>query len=439
MAKSLHRLTTKHVENAAPGTAINDGGGLFYKATAKGSGRWTFKFTSSDPDYITAQTEKGSALRQREMGLGPFPGTGLATAREKAAEARSVVSRGLDPIAEAAKAMAAALADAQAASVVAGAMTFGRYAQEVFFPARLPEFTHPAHIQQWKATFRTYTAPINDKRLRDITRADVLGIIGPIWSEKNETASRVRGRIERLIAHATQNGQFEGDNPAAWRQFDATLSRTKTMVRGHHASIPHDEMPAFVTALRARQNDGVTALVVEWIILTACRSGEARHAVWGEIDLARKVWAIPAARMKMKRVHSAPITSRMIEILERARMLHLTPPGPADLIFPGPKGKALSEMAGIMLLRGMPDYESFTVHGFRASFKGWAATETEFARELIEEQLAHQLGAVERAYMRTSAIERRRAMMEAWQAHVNGETPAGATVVPFKATFGGAA
>lgn len=189
-----------------------------------------------------------------------------------------------------------------------------------------------------------------------------------------------------MIAHATQNGQFDGDNPAAWRQFDATLARTKTMVRGHHASIPHDQLPAFVTVLRVRQDDGVTALAVEWIILTACRSGEARHAVWGEIDLARKVWSIPAGRMKMKRDHSAPITPRMMEILERARTLHLTLPGPADLIFPGPKGKALSEMAGIMLLRGMPGYESFTVHGFRASFKGWAATETEFARELIEEQ-----------------------------------------------------
>lgn len=435
MAKSLHRLTAKEVENAAPGTALNDGAGLFYRATSKGSGRWTFKFTSSDPAYLAAQAAKGSTLRQREMGLGPFPSTGLATAREKAADARALVGRGVDPIAEAARLADAALVTAQAIEVEASAMTFGRYAQEVYLPAVLPGFTHPAHIQQWQATFRTYTAKLNDKRLRDVTRADVLAVIGPIWTGKNVTASRVRERIERLIAHATQNGQFDGDNPAAWGLFDATLSRSKTLVR-HHASIPHDDMPAFVTALRARQAEGVTALVVEWIILTACRSGDARNAVWGEIDLTRKVWSVPAVRMKMKRDHSAPITSRMAEILERAMALHLTPPGPADLIFPGPKGKALSDMAGVMLLRGMKGYEGFTVHGFRASFKGWAATETEYARELIEEQLAHQLGAVERAYMRTSAIERRRAMMAGWQAHVAGETPAAANVLPFKGTAG---
>jgi integrase len=182
----------------------------------------------------------------------------------------------------------------------------------------------------------------------------------------------------------------------------------------------------------------MAALMIEWIILAACRTGEARFAVWSEVDLAERVWTIPAERMKMRRGHVVPITDRMVEILTEAKRRRTQDAQPSDIIFVGATGKALSEMAALMLMRGMEAYKGFTVHGFRATFKGWAGTKTEFPRELIEEQLAHQLGAVERAYMRQSAHERRRRMMEQWAAVCAGEAPAegAGNVVPLRAVSG---
>lgn len=462
MAKTLHRLTVKQVENASPGTALNDGGGLFYRATTKGSGRWTFKFTSADPEYLAVQTvaarEKAvdagrdpntePVLKQREMGLGAFPGTGLVRAREKATQARELVTRGTDPIAKAERDAVAsrAAADAQAVAIKSNALTFGRYADEEFLPSVLPHFSNAAHIQQWRATFNTHAASLRDKVLADVTRADVLSVLEPIWTAKSVTASRCRERIERLFAHATQNGHFHRDNPAAWRQFDATLPPPRKLVRGHHAAVPHDNIAAFIAAVRAKQPVSTTALMLEWIALAACRTGEARFAVWSEIDLERNIWSVPAGRMKMRRDHVVPITGRMAEILAEARRRRALWSGsdeisPDEFVFANPDGKPLSEMSALMLMRRMRDFKDFTAHGLRATFKGWAATCTDFPRELIEEQLAHQLGAVERAYMRVSAVERRRPMMEAWAAHCVGEVPAEAAgnVVPLWTANGGEA
>ncbi len=443
MAKTLHRLTAPGIRSAAPGALLNDGGGLFYRPTIRGSGRWTFRFTSSEPGYVARQIAKSSNLRQREMGLGDYPGTSLARAREKAAAARDVVSRGLDPIAEAERTAEETRkqAEAEARTAKENAMTFGRYADEVFLPSVLPRFSNPAHIQQWKATFALHAAPLRDKSLASITREDVLGILRPIWTTKSVTASRSRERIERLFAHAAQNGMFLRDNPASWRQFDATLAPPRKLTRGHHAAIPHDDIADFIDAIRAKQSESMAALMLEWIALSACRTGEARFAVWSEIDEERKMWAIPAARMKMRRDHVVPITDRMAEILAAAKKRRTKTPKPADYIFCNANGAALSEMAALMLVRGMDEFKAFTVHGLRASYKGWAATSTEFPRELVEEQLAHQLGAVERAYMRIPAVERRRTMMEVWAAHCEGENPAAgqANVVLLRAVNGGQA
>jgi integrase len=441
MAKGLHTLTHVEIKAAPAGRALRDGGGLFYRASEKGFGRWAFRFTSSDPDYLAGQAEKGSKTTQREMGLGSFPETSLDAARRKAAAARDLVARDLDPIEEAKKQAEADRAAAKAARAAAQAntMTFGRYADEVFLPTVLPRFSNPAHLQQWRATFATHAARLRDMPLASITRKDVLAVLQPIWDTKNVTASRTRGRLERLFSHATQNGAFTGDNPAAWRQFDATLAPPRKLTRGHFASIPHDEVAPFIEALRARQAECNAALMLEWIALAACRTGEARFAVWSEIDFERNVWAIPAGRMKMRRDHVAPITTRMGEILTEVRRRSLDEPTTDDYVFPGPRpGNPFSEMACLMLLKRM-NYGQFTVHGLRATFKSWAATCTEYPRELIEEQLSHQLGAVERAYMRTSAVERRRPLMEAWAAHLDGAT-AGATaanVTPFAGRIGG--
>ncbi|MCT4683972.1 MAG: integrase arm-type DNA-binding domain-containing protein [Roseicyclus sp.] len=419
MAKALHRLTAKEVENAPKGSTLSDGGGLSMRTGAQGNRRWVLRF-------------KLKGQPQREMGLGAFPATTLAQARKKAAAARELVSQGIDPI-DAAEREAEA-ARAKAAAKAAEVMTFGRYADEVFLPTVLPNFTNEAHIQQWEATFRKHAASLRDLPLVSITREHVLDVLRPIWTTKSVTASRSRERLERLFSHATQNGAYSADNPAAWRQFDATLPAPRKLTHGHHASIPHDEIAPFIEKLRERQAESTAALMLEWIALSACRTGEARFATWAEIDLDRMIWAVPAARMKMRRDHVVPITKRMGEVLDQAKGRLGRTAKPSDWLFPGPrKGKPLSEMAGIQQMKRM-DYGQFTVHGLRATFKGWAATTTEFPRELIEEQLAHQLGAVERAYMRVHAVERRRVMMEAWSDHLSGleATTGAANVVPMR-------
>lgn len=422
MAKGRHLLTTVEVKNAEPGTLLRDGAGLFYRAGKEaGTGRWVLRF-------------KLPGQKQREMGLGAFPVTSLAAARAKADAARQHLSEGVDPIVATAEAQRAAR---QKAAAETRGHTFGRYADEVFLPAVLPGFTSPAHIQQWRATFTRDAAGLRELKLAEITREDVLAVLRPIWTAKSVTASKARQRIERLFSHAIQNGHYIGDNPAAWRQFDHTLPAPRILTRGHHAHIAPADVPAFVAQLRTRQGDGMAAVMLEWIVLSACRTGEARFATWGEIDLARNVWSIPAARMNMRRDHDVPITPRMREILDLVRGMLPGDPAATDpntLIFPGPRpGKALSEMACMMLLRRM-GLGQFTVHGFRASFKTWAATATAYPRELIEEQLAHALSGVEAAYLRGSAVERRRPMMEVWADHCAGlatEAAAG-NVIPIR-------
>lgn len=448
MSKSLHRLTVKRVENAKPGTALADGGGLLYRSTAKGAGKWSFKFVSPDAEFRAAQVAKGSKSFQRAMGLGAFPAVTLAAARENAAAARDLLAKGVDPIEASRRAeeetRQRGAAIARAASEQA--MTFGRYADDHFLPFALMGFTNPAHIQQWQASFATHAKALRDMPLATITREDVLRVLQPIWTAKTVTASRTRQRIERLFAHAIQNGHYRGDNPASWRQFDATLPPPRVEPR-HHPAVPHEQIAAFVAAVRAKQHDSASALMLEWIALAACRTGEARFATWGEIDLERNVWEIPAGRMKMRRPHVVPITGRMVEILAEAKRRHMLAsasasgpdgPAPGEYVFTSGGGKPLSEMSALMLLRRMEGFKGFTVHGLRSTFKDWATEQTDFPRELIEEQLAHQLGAVERAYKRGSAHERRRPIMEAWASVCAGEAPAGAAgnVVPLRATGG---
>ena len=273
MSKGLNRLTVVEIKAAKPGTALNDGGGLLYRATAQGVGKFAFKFTSPDLDYRAAQAAKGSKSIQREMGLGAYPTkTSLPAARLKAAAARDLIAKKLDPIEEERRAeeetqhRAAQLT--QAATVKA--MTFGRYADEHFLPFAIPGFTNNAHIQQWKATFKTHAKRMRNKPLAEITREDVLGVLKPIWTDKVVTASRSRERIERLFSHAIQNGHYKGDNPASWQQFNATLPTPRKAPR-HHASIPLSQIAEFVSTIRAKQSDSMAALMIEWIILAAYR------------------------------------------------------------------------------------------------------------------------------------------------------------------------
>jgi len=425
MTKRHKPLTDKEVQAAKPGTNMRDGGGLFLRVTSKGGKSWVFRFTSPAGDM---------AGKGREMGLGSYPAVSLSGARDAATKARASVIAGADPIADQ---TTKRVETVEGATAKAEAPNLGFYADKVFLPDRLKEFSNAAHRQQWVATFTTHFAPLRPKKLADVTKKDVLGVIKPLWAEKYETASRSLGRLERLFDHAAQNFAFEGENPALMRHFNTILIRPKTMKKGHHAAIPHREIAPFIAALQARQGDSLTALLVEFIARIACRTGEARFAVWSEIDLKERLWTIPKERMKAKKGHVVPLTPRMVEILQEAEARNPLAGELArqtDFVFATGRGKPLSEMAGLMMLRRMKEYEDFTIHGLRATFKSWAMSQTEFPRELIEEALAHSLNAVEAAYARVSAVERRRALMQAWETHLNGESPAGATVLPFKAT-----
>lgn len=436
MAKQLHVLSDEQARTAKPGDNLRDGGGLFLRVSAKGSRTWTFRYTAPAGDR---------AGKQCKLGLGSYPAVSLADARRKAADARANVDRGVDPITKRRERRGAARQEAKAK---ADAMTLGRYADDVFLPTVLPGFSNPIHQGQWRRTFAVELAELRGRALASITRADVLAVLLPMWAEKQETASRARGRLERLFAHATQNGQFTGDNPASWRQFDQTLTVRKGLARGHHPAVPHDLAAAMIAAIRDKQADSIGALMLEFIALTACRTGEARGATWGELDTARRLWTIPAARMKMRREHVVLLAPRALTVLEEARKRRLAEPKPSDLVFPSPKGEQpLSLNTALKLRRELADAgedrqggeseetrERFSVHGWRATFKTWATTETEFPRELVEEALAHAVGGVEGAYLRgPGAVERRRKLMEAWEAHLDGKAPAGANVLPFKA------
>lgn len=444
MAASLHRLTNQEIKSATKNTSLADGGGLLYRATAEGAGKWTFKFVSPDLEFRAEQLAKGRAAFQRGMGLGAYPAVTLAAARNKAAAARDLLAKGIDPIEEERRADEAARKHAEEIAQRASEtiLTFGRYADEVFLPFAVAGFSNPAHIQQWQASFRSHAKALRDKPMVAITRADVLEVLQGIWATKTVTASRTRQRIERLFSHAIQNGAYKGDNPAAWQQFDATLPSPRVTPR-HHPAVPYHHIEEFIEALRAKEANALAGIMLEWIALSACRTGEARFAVWGEIDLANRVWSVPAERMKMRRGHVVPITKRMAELLELAKARHpATLRGEElvsnDLIFATAKGKPLSEMSALMLMRRMEKFGGYTPHGLRSTFKDWVSEQTDYPRELIEEQLAHQLGSVERAYKRGSSHERRRGMMEHWASVCDGEKPAqGTTVVPlFKLAAG---
>jgi integrase len=278
---------------------------------------------------------------------------------------------------------------------------------------------------QISASGRRRSSGIGDKKLDEITTDNVLGVLKPIWLTKPETASRLRGRIERVLDAAKAKGLRHGENPARWRgHLDHLLPKRQKLSRGHHAAMPYKDVPAFLERLRGL--GGLSALALEFCILGAARSGEVFGAKWDEIDLDRKVWTVPAERMKSGREHRVPLTDRILAIIETVEPLRRTEHG--DFIFPGQKrGRPLSSMALEMQLRRMK-IENSTVHGFRSSFRDWAGEETHFPREMAEAALAHVVGDnTERAYRRGDALERRRELMEAWMRYCAGE-PAGEVV-----------
>lgn len=361
-----------------------DGGGLYLVVDASGAKRWVFLFRDGG--------------RLREMGLGGLSAVSLAEARLAAEAARKAKQAGRDPIA------------ARDETTGAAVPTFGKVADELV--ASISEgFRNAKHIAQWEMTLSTYAMPLRQKRVDLVTTEDVLAIIAPLWSTKQETASRLRGRIERVLNAAKARGYRSGENPAAWRGHLANLMPKRTkLARGHHAALPYVDLPAFLVELRKRP--ALAARALEFTILTAARSGETFGARWSEIDRKEWIWTVPAERMKAGREHRVPLSPPARALLERLAEAGATLPD--AYVFPGnKKDRPLSVMAMEMLLRRMNS--PVTVHGFRSAFRDWCYEETDFVREIAEAALAHVVGdETERAYRRGDALKKRRALMEAW-------------------------
>jgi integrase len=278
-------------------------------------------------------------------------------------------------------------------------------------------FRNAKHRAQWKSTLETYAAPLKDRPVYTIATDDVLAALRPIWTTRPETASRVRGRIEKVLDAAKAKGFRQGENPARWRgHLDHLLPKQSRITRGHHAAMPYEHVAAFVG--RLRESDSLTALALEFCILTAARSGEVLGARWSEIDLDKKVWMLPPHRMKAGREHRVPLSERAVAILRQ-----LAESRTGDFVFPGRrKDKPLSDGTMHMALRWMKA-DTVTVHGFRSSFRDWAGNVTSFPREVVETALAHVIGdKAEQAYRRSDALEKRRKLMEAWAAYCEPKT-----------------
>ena len=347
--------------------------------------------------------------KRREMGLGPFPEVTLAMARDKARTARATIEAGQDPILQRERAASALRAEQ------ATAMTFDK-AAELMIEAKGDEWRNPKHRAQWTTTLATYASPVIGRLLvADVTHTHILAILQPIWKDKTETASRVRGRMEQVLDWARVRGYRKGENPARWRgHLDKLLPAPgKVSKVEHHTALPIDSMPGFMSDLRTRK--GTAARALEFLVLTAARSGEVRGARWSEIDLAASTWTVPAERMKAGKEHRVPLSPQALELLKTLERIEGN-----DLVFPAPRGGVLSDMTLTAVTRRME--LDAVPHGMRSTFRDWAAERTDFPRDVAEMALAHAIGnAVEAAYRRGDLFAKRAEMMAAWGTFINLE------------------
>lgn len=407
-AKELGPLDVKRI--VEPGLhAVGGVAGLHLQVLPSGGKSWLLRIVIGG--------------KRREVGLGGFPDVPLALAREKAREVRETVQQGRDPIAERAAARSA-LAAQRGAEI-----TFDECAEK-FIAAKSAEWRSAKHAAQWTATLTTYASPVlGTMQVRDIELAHIVKVLekDDFWTAKTETASRVRGRIESVLDWATVRGYRKGENPARWKgHLDKVLPAPKKVAKvEHHAALPVDEIGAFMRDLR--QREGIAARALEVLILTATRSGELRGMTWAEVNLDEAVWIVPAARMKAKREHRVPLSVRVIEVL---RGLPVVAGG---LVFPGMReGSPLSDMTLTAVLRRMGRGD-LTAHGFRSTFRDWAAERTNYPRDVAEMALAHTIGdKVEAAYRRGDLFYKRTRMMEDWARFCDTVQVAG-EVLPIRA------
>jgi integrase len=400
------RLSNRRIETLKAPGFYADGDNLYLDYKEPPSKNWVFRYKRD-----------GWA---RDMGLGPWPLVSLAEARELALDARRKLRAGIDPIDEKRDARLAAKLER------AKAMTFKQCA-EGYIGAHEKGWKNAKHAAQWPATLQSYAYPVfGDLPVAAVDTALVMKAIEPIWLTKTETASRTRGRIESILDWATTAGYRTGENPARWKGHLENLLAAKAKVAPvkNLAALPWAELPTFFLTELARQ-DGIGALALKFTILTAARTSEALYARWDEINLADKLWTIPAERMKAGREHRVPLAAPVLEILA---ILQRLPPSP--FVFAANRRRPVSNMVMLMTLRRMGRGD-LTTHGFRSSFSDWCAEKTSFPSEVREMALAHAVGnKVEAAYRRGDLFERRRQLMDAWAEFATSPAPAG-EVVPF--------
>jgi integrase len=397
MARLIDQLTALKVAKVkAPGW-YRDGGGLILQVTGDGDTQinksWLFQFRVDG--------------RQRQMGLGSLTLVSLAEAREKAKEAKRLLLAGVDPIA----ARQVARVDQKLAQ--AKAITFEQCAER-YIASHRAAWKSQKHADQWVTTLKTYAYPsIGSLPVQAIETVHVVDLLEPIWSTKTETAARLRGRIEVILGWAKVRGQRIGDNPARWKDhLDKLLPKPSKLRKvQHHPALPYAEMGTFMWKLR--RQEGIAARALEYTILTTARTMETLKAEWPEIEATDAAWIVPAGRMKGEREHRVPLSSAAGAVLKRQRAKRKND---ERLIFPSgkEKGKPLSENAMLALLERM-DYGHITVHGFRSTFRDWAADRTDYADAVVEVALSHvNDDETEAAYKRTDLFDKRRALMNDW-------------------------
>ena len=408
MPKKVAELSAKEVRDLKHlGRGLNKtysvGGvdGLLMQITPTGARSWVLR------------TMVGS--KRREIGLGGFPDVTLAQARECAREAKEAIRQGIDPI-EQRRAARAALTAQQARGLnFAGAM-------EAYLKIKLTEFNNDKHRKQWRASLDAYAVPrLGPMLVSEITVQELARTLEPIWLTKTETASRLRGRIEAVMAWATVQGHREGDNPARWRgNLDAILPKpSKVSKVVHHPALAHADVPSWFADLRKR--DGMATRALEFLAMTAARSGEVRGAAWAEIDIDTALWTIPADRMKASKEHCVPLTPNAVALVNALPKMK-----GSDFVFPAARGGMLSDMALSACMKrineakigGYIDSRSgrpAVPHGIRSAFRDWVSEHTDYPRDMAAISLAHSVGSdVERADRRGDQIEKRRAMMADW-------------------------
>ena len=374
--------------------AVGGVAGLYLHVNARGARSWILRVVVGD--------------KRRDMGLGGYPDIGVADARQKAREARLKIEQGVDPI------LLRKQAKSELMALQATDKTFEQAAGE-YIKIHADSWSNDKHRKQWESTLAAYAFPVVGKlSLRHIRQEHILKILEPIWTTKTETATRVRGRMESILDWAKVKGLRSGENPAAWKgHLDHMLpAPTRLKKIEHLTAVPVREMPGFMVKLR--QAAGIAAQALEFLILTAARSGEVRGITWEEVSLDDALWIVPAERMKMKKEHRVPLSNRAVDILKSQPRIDGNP-----LVFPAPRGSQMSDATMSAVLKRMGVHA--TVHGFRSSFRDWCGDYTNYPRDLAEQCLAH--GAddpVEAAYRRGDALERRREIMNEWSKFIAG-------------------